>query len=100
MVTVTLRQLLPTVGPGDGIDLHLIGHSRGSVVVSQAAIALQELDQGGSLPQLTAGRLRLTFLDPHPAHNTHTLGTPSRGWYSVAEGPIARIALRAYLQFQ
>ena len=41
------------------VDVHLIGHSRGSVVVTQPAGYLN----------LTNGQTTVTLLDPHPAHN-------------------------------
>ena len=49
---------------GDVVDLHLIGHSRGAVVVTQA---LQDL-VGTTDPRLAGGYFKLTLLDPHPAH--------------------------------
>lgn len=51
--------------PNDVIDLHLIGHSRGAIVISQAA---QYLQSRGT-PALDAGYLKLTMLDPHPGNN-------------------------------
>ncbi len=51
---------------GDVIDIHLIGHSRGTVVVAQAANDLVK-----NLPQidLDGSYIELTLLDPHPANN-------------------------------
>jgi hypothetical protein len=49
--------------PNDVIDVHLIGHSRGASVISQAAEMLADN------PDVIRGTLRLTFLDPHPASN-------------------------------
>jgi hypothetical protein len=46
----------------DVVDLHVIGHSRGTVVNS---LALDLIDH----PLLTAGWMRHTMLDPHPARN-------------------------------
>jgi hypothetical protein len=99
-VADAVRQLLPQPGTGEVVALHLIGHSRGAVVISRAALELQTLEQTGALPQLGAGRLKMTFLDPHPAHNTHTFGVPSKAWFSAADGPLGRVAVRGYLQFQ
>lgn len=49
---------------GDVVDIHLIGHSRGTVVVTQALNDLvkyfPDVDLGGSY-------IELTLLDPHPA---------------------------------
>lgn len=50
---------------GDVVDLHLIGHSRGSVVVSQAYLALEE----GTASYLVGSYRKLTLIDPHPASN-------------------------------
>lgn len=50
--------------PGDVVDINFIGHSRGSVVVSEV---LQDLN-GTSDPALRGGYMQLTLLDPHPAN--------------------------------
>jgi hypothetical protein len=52
--------------PNDVVDLHLIGHSRGTVVVSRALLGLNA-DPGP--PQLAIGYTKVTLLDPHPARN-------------------------------
>jgi hypothetical protein len=49
--------------PGDVVDIQLIGHSRGGVVISRAA---QDLN-GTPDPALRGGFLHMTLLDPHPA---------------------------------
>ena len=72
-ILLTTSQLFPFDAP---VDLHLIGHSQGAVVNSQALISLER----GSTPQLQAGYIRDTMLDPHAANN----GAP--GQYSVTEG--------------
>jgi hypothetical protein len=59
--------------PGDVVDVQLIGHSRGGVVVSRAA---QDLN-GTTDPALRGGFLQMTLLDPHPANNRF-------GFFSVA----------------
>jgi len=51
--------------PNDVVDVHLIGHSRGSVVIS---LAMQEL-VATSIPQIQHGYMKMTLLDPHPANN-------------------------------
>jgi hypothetical protein len=51
--------------PGDVVDINFIGHSRGSVVVSQA---LQDL-VGTTDPALKGGYIQMTMLDPHPAND-------------------------------
>ena len=52
------------------VDLHLIGHSRGAVVVTQAAIKLSTISES----KLLFDHKKLTLLDPHPA-NSSTLKT-------------------------
>jgi hypothetical protein len=56
--------------PNDVVDLHLIGHSRGAVVISQAAIAL---NANAGPRELQVGYTKLTLLDPHPARNRGSL---------------------------
>jgi hypothetical protein len=51
--------------PGNIVDLHLIGHSRGTVVVTE--IARDFL--GTSDPAISGAYINLTLLDPHPANN-------------------------------
>lgn len=51
--------------PNDVIDVHLIGHSRGSVVVD---LAMNELIVNPPDDQLAHGYYELTLLDPHPAN--------------------------------
>ncbi len=54
----------------DVIDIHLIGHSRGSVVISQAARQLEL-----NYPDYTRqGYIQMTLLDPHPALNSASIG--------------------------
>jgi hypothetical protein len=50
---------------GDVVDVHLIGHSRGTVIISEA------LKQWKARPNiaLAGSHLRVTLLDPHPANN-------------------------------
>jgi hypothetical protein len=50
--------------PGDVVDLHLIGHSRGSVVISQAFTVLLTTTN----PIILGGYKKMTMLDPHPAN--------------------------------
>ncbi|MHB1425743.1 MAG: lipase family protein [Gemmataceae bacterium] len=50
--------------PGDVVDINFIGHSRGTVVVSEV---LQDL-VGTSDPALRGGYMQMTLLDPHPAN--------------------------------
>jgi hypothetical protein len=66
-VVVAARLLVSAPGslPGSVVDVHLIGHSRGAVVVSEAA---QDLAIAAT-PELAGGYLKMTLLDPHPARN-------------------------------
>ncbi len=52
------------VDPGSVVDLNLIGHSRGAVVVSQAMQELASTDD----PALEGSFKEMTLLDPHPAN--------------------------------
>jgi hypothetical protein len=51
--------------PGDVVDINFIGHSRGTVVISEV---LQSL-VGTTDPALQGGFMEMTLLDPHPANN-------------------------------
>ena len=50
--------------PGDVVDINFIGHSRGTVVISEV---LQDL-VGTHDPALQGGYMQMTLLDPHPAN--------------------------------
>lgn len=53
--------------PQDRVDVHWIGHSRGTVVVSQALLAW---GRDAQLPDsIKSGWMKVTYLDPHPAKN-------------------------------
>jgi hypothetical protein len=54
------------VPKGAVVDLQLIGHSRGSVVITRAMQDLQ--NDLSKIPQAAGGYWLLTYLDPHPAH--------------------------------
>jgi hypothetical protein len=84
------------------IDLHLIGHSRGSVVISQAMLAIDALEQTSAIPQLQGianGFTKMTFLDPHPANNIPSAGNPD-ALISGSKGAFGRLALQLYMGFQ
>lgn len=53
--------------PGDVVDINFIGHSRGTVVISEV---LQDL-VGTNDPALRGGYMQMTLLDPHPANNLY-----------------------------
>lgn len=61
------------------VDIHLIGHSRGTVVMSEAARILNS-----NHPVTRNGSVKLSLLDPHPARNTESnrySATPNAlGW--------------------
>lgn len=90
-VATMIENLSPPPGPNDVVDLQLIGHSRGGVVISQAGLDLQILENNGLLPQLKAGFLEMTFLDPHPANNN----TPTN-WYSASPGILGQAVTNIY----
>lgn len=70
---------------GDVVDLSLIGHSRGAVVVSRAA---QDL-VGTTDRALMGSYVKMTLLDPHPA------GTMTLNLYS-ANGLLSSIVVSTY----
>jgi hypothetical protein len=75
---------------GDVVDLHLIGHSRGAVVVSRA---LQ--DVASQHPRALAGSYtKVTLLDPHPAN------VADAGLYSAPGGLLGLITVGVYLSFE
>jgi hypothetical protein len=62
---VPISDQLASHHPGDVVDLHFIGHSRGAVVISRAMqdlVARQTTDLA-----LQGSYIKATFLDPHPA---------------------------------
>jgi len=67
--------------PGDVVDLHAIGHSRGAVVVTHA---LKDIDITHS-SMFRGSYVRLTLLDPHPANNTYEI--PFGNWGSSRTVP-------------
>ena len=67
----------------DPVDLHFIGHSEGTVVNGRAILRLD----AKMPPQLQAGYIEETMLDPHAA-NTGIRGQQ----YSVASGPLGWMA--------
>jgi pimeloyl-ACP methyl ester carboxylesterase len=75
--------------PGDVVDLHLIGHSRGGSVVTQAAALLPT-----ELAPLQGGFLKLSLLDPHPARNGPV------PYYSHSTGPIGVFSGKLFVAFQ
>jgi hypothetical protein len=95
--------------PNDVVDIQLIGHSRGSVVISEA---LQALDNDPGSDALRLGYAKMTMLDPHPARNRGTLaqglielfngsGVSRVGGFSFNPlNPVARRLAIATLVFQ
>lgn len=82
-------QTLPGFAPGDTVDIHLVGHSRGGGMITQAAALLPT-----SSPPLQGGYLKLTLLDPHPTVNT----IPPN--YSSSSGPIGTYTATLFVRFQ
>ncbi|WP_169972625.1 Ig-like domain-containing protein [Tautonia rosea] len=79
-----------TLFPADEpVDLHLIGHSQGTVINSAALLTLEKI----ITPQLSAGFTRATMLDPHAASN----GAPGQGSYTRdLEGWLTKHGTSAY----
>lgn len=73
------------VAAGAVVDLHFIGHSRGTVVINQAFTSLQQELPADSPAR--AGYWRETFLDPHPAHAKDVVP------FSVTSGSVGKAAL-------
>ena len=70
----------------DPVDLHFIGHSEGAVVNTQAIVQLE----GMMTPQLKAGYIKDTLLDPHAANNA----VPGQQ-YSLGKGVLGPLGLLA-----
>ena len=85
----TIDQAVADVPAGSPVDLHLIGHSEGAVVVSQALFHITET------PALARGYTELTLLDPHPAGN----GIKGQQ-YSVEGGIVGDVAKGEIRSFQ
>lgn len=89
-------ELFPQMKPNDVIALHMIGHSRGSTVISQAALDIENfVAEHPDWSRLAAGPWKMTFLDPHPAHNI-----PGQKWYDAAPNLLGQIGTAVYTQFQ
>jgi hypothetical protein len=75
--------------PNEPVDIHFIGHSEGTVVNSLAIARLEK----EATPQMKAGYLEDTLLDPHAANNSFT-----GQQYSVAGmlGPLATSLVKGY----
>lgn len=69
---------------GEPVDLHLIGHSEGTVVNSLALRYVSEHET----PALAAGYVKETLLDPHAANNH----APGGRQYSVEPGIVGDLA--------
>ena len=85
----TIDRAVADVPPGSPVDLHLIGHSEGTVIVSQALLHITETSA------LAQGYTELTLLDPHPA--TEGIQGPQ---YSVEGGLVGGIAANEIRSFQ
>ena len=79
------------VNPNDVVDLDIVGHSRGTVVVTQALKNLQPFNDQA----FKGGFKRLTLLDPHPAN----LNYAPQGDYSSGNFLLARLETRVYKAF-
>lgn len=89
-------QQMAAVFPGDVIDIHLIGHSRGAVVIDQALVNPRLLNN----PDVIRGTVKMTMLDPHSARNYsgtqfYSILPPGLGLLSTL-GRVAENVLRAF----
>jgi hypothetical protein len=84
------------LGPHDVVDVNFIGYSRGAVVVSHALLGINSDPDGTGVPcpQLQAGFMMETLIDPHPASNTVNLP----GFSATALGNT--VAVPRYRAFQ
>ena len=71
----------PNVPAGAVVDLQLIGHSRGSVVITQAMKTLQK--DLAKIPQAKGGYWELTYLDPHPSHGNNVAPFTATSQYLI-----------------
>ena len=76
---------------GSPVDLHFIGHSEGAVVNTQAIVSLESM----MTPELKAGYIKDTLLDPHAANNA----VPGQQ-YSLTSGPLGWLAKAEIDNFQ
>lgn len=91
-IVMAADSLVQTQGsPNDVVDLHLIGHSRGSVVISQALIGLSSSSDSA----IIGGYKIMTMLDPHPANNSYA--NPD---FSAANNFLGKFAASVYKSFQ
>lgn len=76
-----IENAIASLPPGAAVDMDYIGHSEGSVVVSQAALYFQKHPSAN----LKAGYSRMTLLDPHAANpeapnNAESVSGGFTGW--------------------
>ena len=79
--------------PTDVVDIHLIGHSRGAVVIGEALADLFGTS-ATVMPALSAGFKKVTLLDPHPAQQAPAgpNGQPVEQWFSPGTDPLLSAA--------
>jgi hypothetical protein len=88
---ITAAEEIPNLQDNDVIDVHLVAHSRGTVV---SGLVMQDLVDSSPIPQLQHGYLKMTLLDPHPADNA--LGLEA----SFSQDFLGFAALSLYSAFQ
>jgi hypothetical protein len=86
-----IREVAREFPASDPVDLHLIGHSEGAVV---NMVALEHLATR-TPPQIQAGYVEDTLLDPHAANNRF-----SGAQYGVEQGPLGWLARALIRNFQ
>ncbi len=87
---VAVAKKLRAQHTGDVVDFHFIGHSRGTVMISQALLERQIRPD----PALSGSYIKLTLLDPHPANNSLS---PQE---SVDDRAVEGTCYRSYKQIQ
>ena len=75
---------------GDIVDVHFIGHSRGTVMVTQALIEWARQRSSA----LAGSYVRVTLLDPHPANNSIPLQE------NIEDGDFGIVSYADYKAFQ
>lgn len=92
-LTTTLYNAFASFPADEPVDLHMIGHSEGAILNS---LALKHIaDTNTTPPQMQAGHVKVTMLDPHSA-STGIQGQQ----YSTSNGLFGKIAKSLINQYQ
>ena len=85
--------LINSAHPGDVVDIHFIGHSRGAVVISLVLQQLEALDP----VNLRGSYLKMTMIDPHSAKN---YPIPFQSFNPLAPSRFLKSLMKLYSDFQ